>query len=161
MLSDDLRAVMVRDLRAVAKEVAAYPSDEALWLTVPGVANSGGTLALHLAGNLQHFVGGVLGGSGYVRDRDDEFGRRGTPRAKVVKEVEAAIGAVERALPKVGAAAWDEEYPLEVGGRRMSKARFALHLSAHLAYHLGQMDYHRRIVAPASGTAGTMSLTEL
>ncbi len=161
MLSDDLRAVMVRDLRAVAKEVAAYPSDEALWRTVPGVANAGGTLALHLAGNLQHFVGGVLGGSGYVRDRDDEFGRRGTPRAQVVKEVEAAIGAVEHALPKVGDAAWGEEYPLEVGGRRMSKGRFALHLSAHLAYHLGQMDYHRRIVAPESGTAGTMSLAEL
>ena len=161
MLSDDLRAVMVRELRAVANEVRAYPSDEALWRMVPGVANSGGTLALHLAGNLQHFVGKVLGGSAYVRDREDEFGRRGTSRAAVVQEIDAAIAAVEAALAPTNAVQWSAEYPLEVGGRRLTSARFALHLSVHLAYHLGQMDYHRRIVAPESGTAGTLSLTEL
>lgn len=161
MLSDDLRAVMVRDLRALAREVAAYPSDQALWLSVPGIANSGGTLALHLAGNLRHFVGHVLGGDGFVRDRDDEFARRGTSRAEVGREIEAAIAAVEQALPQVTDAQWRAEYPLELGGRRLSNSRFALHLSAHLAYHLGQMDYHRRIVAPESGTAATMSLSEL
>ena len=161
MLSDDLRAVMVRDLRAVAREVSAYPSDQALWLSVRGIANSGGTLALHLAGNLRHFVGNVLGGSGYVRNREDEFGRRGTSRAEMVQEIEATITAVEQALTQVTDVKWYAEYPLELGGRRLSNARFALHLSAHLAYHLGQMDYHRRIVAPESGTAATMSLTEL
>lgn len=161
MFSDDLRAVMVRDLRAVAREVSAYPSDQALWLSVPGIANSGGTLALHLAGNLRHFVGNVLGGDSYVRDREDEFARRGSSRATVVLEIEAAIAAVEHALTQITDVKWCADYPLELGGRRFSNSRFALHLSAHLAYHLGQMDYHRRILAPESGTAATMSLTEL
>ena len=96
-----------------------------------------------------------------MRDREDEFARRGTSRAAVVQEIEAAIAAVEHALTQVDDVKWRAEYPLEVGGRRLSNARFALHLSAHLAYHFGQMDYHRRIVAPESGTAATMSLAEL
>ena len=78
---DDLRAVMVRDLRAVMREVSAYATDEDPWREVPGMANCGGTLALHLAGNIRHYVGAVLGGSGYVRDRDGEFLRRDVPRA--------------------------------------------------------------------------------
>ncbi|MDH5234737.1 MAG: DinB family protein [Gemmatimonadota bacterium] len=161
MLADDLGVVMARELRAVAKEVAAYPTDEALWRTVPGITNPGGTLALHLAGNLQHFIGKVLGGSAYVRDRDAEFGRRGEPRAAVVAEVERTIPAVVEGLKRVTAAQWEAEYPQEVGGKRFSTRRFALHLCSHLAYHLGQMDYHRRTVAPDSGTAGTVSLAEL
>ena len=161
MLADDLGVVMARELRAVAKEVAAYPTDEALWRTVPGITNPGGTLALHLAGNLQHFIGKVLGGSAYVRDRDAEFGRRGEPRAAVVAEVERTIPAVVEGLKRVTAAQWEAEYPQEVGGKRLATRRFALHLCSHLAYHLGQLDYHRRMVAPDSGTAGTVSLAEL
>lgn len=161
MLSDDLRAVMARDLRAVAREVAAYPSDDALWHAMPGVTNPGGTLALHLAGNVQHFIGTVLGGGAYVRDRDAEFGRRDQTRAAVVAEVERAIAAVEEVLPRVTEAQWSAAYPQEVGGRKLASSRFAMHLASHLAYHLGQLDYHRRLVAPGTGTAATMSMAEL
>ena len=161
MFSDDLRVVMARDLRAVAREVAAYPSDEALYRAVPGVTNAGGTLALHLAGNVQHFIGKVLGGSAYARDRDAEFNRRDLSRASVVAEIERAIAAVEESLPRVTEAQWGTEYPQEVLGRRLGTSRFALHLASHLAYHLGQLDYHRRMTAPETGTAATMSMTEL
>lgn len=161
MLSDDLQAVMVRELRALSREVARYPDDASLWRVLPGIANSGGTLALHLAGNLQHFVGHVLGGTAYVRDRDAEFGTRDRTRAEVVAEIERTITAVQGALTQVNDVQWNAEYPLEVGGRRVTNSRFAMHLAAHLAYHLGQVDYHRRIVAPASGTAATLALTEL
>ena len=76
-----LEAILVRELEALKRELAAYPSDADVWATPPGVSNSGGTLALHLAGNLQHYVGAMLGGSGYVRDRAAEFGRHGVARA--------------------------------------------------------------------------------
>lgn len=161
MVTDDLRATMVRDLKALGREVAAYPSDAALWQPVPGITNTGGTLALHLVGNLQHFIGAVLGGSGFMRDRDAEFARRDATRAELGAEVERAIRAVDSTLPRVSAAQLAAEYPVEVGGRRLTTARFLIHLASHLAYHLGQIDYHRRTVAPASGTAGTMSLAEL
>lgn len=160
-MRDDLRAMMERDLRALAREVMAYPSDAALWQVVPGVTNTGGTLALHLAGNVQHFIGTVLGGGAYKRDREAEFNQRDLSRAELVAETERAIAAVRQAFPRITDAQWSSEFPQEVGGRRLPTSRFVTHLASHLAYHLGQLDYHRRIVAPTSGTAGTMSLTDL
>lgn len=161
MDADDLRAVMVRDLRALAREAAAYPDDAAPWREVPGLANPGGTLVLHLAGNMRHFIGAVLGGSGYVRDRDAEFARRGVARADLVAQVEEAIAQVERVLPSLDAARMAAEYPVELAGHRFATSRWLTHLASHLAYHLGQVDYHRRMVAPASGTVGTMAVGEL
>ncbi len=161
MHKDDFRVVMLRDLRAVAREVSLYPSDDALWATMPGLANSGGTLALHLAGNLQHFVGGVLGGSGYVRDREAEFATRGRARSEVVAELERAQRAVERTFDALSEARLGDEFPVELAGRRIVTSRVLLHLATHLTYHLGQIDYHRRLVAPESGVAGTVALAEL
>ena len=161
MVTDDLRAVLVRDLRALGREVTAYPSDAALWQPVPGITNTGGTLALHLVGNVQHFIGTVLGGGAYKRDRDAEFNRRDATRAELTGEVERAITAVESTMPRLTTVQLTAEYPVEVGGRRLATSRFLAHLSSHFAYHLGQLDYHRRAVAPGSGTAGTMSLTDL
>lgn len=161
MQADDLRVVMVRDLRALAREVAAYPDDAAVWREVPGIANSGGTLVLHLAGNVRHFIGAVLGGSGFMRDRDAEFARRGVTRAELSREIESAIGEAERVFPTLTPERMAAEFPIEVGGRRVGTARWLSHLSSHFAYHLGQIDYHRRMVAPQSGTVGTMGVAEL
>jgi uncharacterized damage-inducible protein DinB len=161
MQTADIRVVMLRDLRALGREVAAYPDDASLWHQIPGITNSGGTLALHLAGNVRHFVGAVLGGSGFVRDRDAEFTRRDVSRAELAALIEAAIAEVDQALTPLTDAELAAPYPLEIGGNRYTTARWLTHLVSHLAYHLGQMDYHRRIVAPQSGTAQTMGLGEL
>jgi uncharacterized damage-inducible protein DinB len=161
MQADDLRAVMIRDLRDLAREVQAYPDDASLWQPVPGIANTGGTLVLHLAGNIQHFIGAVLGGSAYVRDREAEFGRRGVTRAELVAEIERAVAAAERVMPTLTSATLAAAFPVPMGGRTFTTARWLTHLLSHLAYHLGQVDYHRRMVAPASGTAGTMGLAAL
>lgn len=161
MSPDDLRVVMVRDLRALAREVSAYPTDAQLWQPLPGITNTGGSLALHLAGNIRHFFGAVLGGSDYVRDREREFNGRGIARAEIVAEIEIAIAEAERVIPTLTPATLAAPFPVEFAGRRAPTARVLAHLCSHLAYHLGQIDYHRRLVAPASGTAGTMSVTEL
>lgn len=161
MNADDLHAVMVRDLRALAREVSSYPSDAQLWHEIPGITNTGGTLALHLAGNVRHFFGAVLGASGWVRDRDREFNARGIARAAVVEEIELAIAEADRVMPSITAATLAAQFPVPILGAQLPTARFLVHLCSHFAYHLGQIDYHRRMVAPASGTAGTMSLTEI
>lgn len=166
---DELRTVIGRDLQAVAREVEAYGSNEALWRTVPGVTNTGGILALHLAGNLRHFIGATLGGTGYVRDRDAEFAPRGAPhalplmpRAEVAAEVRRAAEEVEATLRALAPVRLAEPYPLAIVGRRVRTAQFLMHLASHLGYHLGQLDYHRRITDPAAqGPAGAMSIEEL
>jgi hypothetical protein len=136
--------ILDRDLRALRREVEAYPNERDLWAGVPGVSNVAGTLALHLAGNLQHYIGAVLGGSGYVRARPAEFSRRDVPRVELLGEIEAARTAVARAL--AGTVDVDGEYPEPIAGKRVRTGDYLVHLATHFAYHLGQLDYHRKIV---------------
>jgi len=159
----DLRAVLTRDLDAAAREVEAYDSDDSLWRTPPGLSNSGGVLARHLAGNLRHFIGAVLGHSGYQRDRDDEF-RVPSPvrtRAAVADELRLAAREVEVALGALPLAALSDPFPIAVAGRRFSTLQFLLHLTSHLGYHLGQLDYHRRMQHPEAKPVGAVALDAL
>lgn len=161
VLAEDLTAVIKRDLRAVRREIGAFPDDASVWRTPPGIANSAGTLALHLAGNVQHFFGAVLGGSGYVRDRAAEFSRRDVPRAEIQAQLDAAIGAVEPGLSRVSDSTFQADFAEKIAGHTVSTGEWLIHLAAHLAYHLGQIDYHRRIVTGQAETVGTMAVPEL
>ena len=154
-------ALIVRELRAVRREVEAYPDDAALWRAVPGLPNAGGTLALNLAGNLRHYIGARLGGTGYVRDRDREFAARDVPRAEVLAQIDAALADVAATLPTLDAAALAREYPEAFGGRRFATVEYVTHLAVHLAYHLGQLDYHRRAVTGDATGVGAVALAEL
>lgn len=152
-----LRLVLLRDLDGLAAQVRAYPTDAALWQEAPGIANPGGTLALHLAGNLRAFVGATLGGSGYVRDRPAEFATRGASRAELLERIAAARTEVDRALSGLDERALSRPYPEEVGGARLLTGHLLVHLVAHLGYHLGQLDYHRRVVTGAGSLPGMMA----
>ena len=157
----NLSLLIARELDALQREVELYPSDEALWATVPGLPNAGGTLVLHLAGNLRHFIGGLLGHTGYVRDRDAEFNRRGATRSELLLLVESARREVAQALAGVSPEQLDARFPQAVGGRAMSTGLFLQHLLAHLAYHLGQIDYHRRASTGNAASANALPLAPL
>ena len=158
---DDLRRILLRDLAALRRELEAYDREEDLWECPPGVTNAPGTLALHLAGNLQHFIGAQLGGTGYVRNREAEFGDRDVPRSVLLLHLDEAATVVDRTLRSLPAQRLADPYPLEVGGARLPTGRFLLHLATHLAYHLGQLDYHRRMVTGGSQGIGAQSVPEL
>jgi septum formation protein len=157
--------LMVRELGAARREILAYPDDDAPWQTLPGWPNTGGTLALHLAGNLQHFVGAVLGGTGYRRDRDAEFGRRGVSRAEMARELEAAAGVIAAVLPGLAEGALDAVVPFDAPAwtdrSRPTWRALLLHLLSHAAYHLGQLDYHRRAVTGQAEGVGAIGLGDL
>ena len=146
---DELRYVariLTRDLETLAKEIEAYPDEVSVWALPPGASNSGGNLALHLVGNLQHFIGAQLGGSGYVRDRDAEFGSRNVPRSKLLELVRTTIDVVNRTVPLLRPDTLAADYPLPVANSRVKTEEFLLHLAVHFTYHLGQLDYHRKLV---------------
>ena len=153
--------VITRELKALRREIESYPSDDDLWQIPPGIANPGGNLALHLAGNLQYFLGNVLGNNGYVRNRDAEFGSRDIPRAELLREIDNAIAAVELGMSKVREEDLAKPFPEKVGGVSSSTGAFLAHFATHLAYHLGQVDYHRRIMTGEGKTVKAMTLTEL
>ncbi len=156
-----IATVMTRELKALRREIESYPSDDALWETVPGIVNPGGNLALHLAGNIQYFLGTVLGGTGYKRYRDAEFGSRDVPRADLLREIDNALAAVETGLGRVNDAELGKPFPEAVGGVTPTTGAFLAHLAVHLSYHLGQVDYHRRIITHEGKTVGAMSVGEL
>jgi hypothetical protein len=153
-----LRTLIVRDLASLRDQIAAYPDEESLWKLPPGISNSGGTLALHLAGNLEHFFGSVLAGTGYVRKRDEEFSRRNVPADELLRGVDAAEKAVLAGLETIEGRLPEEAYPVEIGGGRHSHALLLTHLATHLSYHLGQVDYHRRLVTGRNEPVRSLSI---
>lgn len=161
MQIDSLRHVLLRELRALRREIEAYPDDDTPWRQVPGAPNVGGTLALHLAGNLQHYVGARLGGTGYVRDRDAEFSRRDVQRDEILRTIDAAVDAVDRTLSRLDSGVLARPFPEPIGGCTVEAGDFLLHLAAHFAFHLGQIDYHRRLVTGDRRTARPMAIPEL
>jgi uncharacterized damage-inducible protein DinB len=156
-----IQTVISRELRAIRREIEAYPDDASMWRPVPGQPNAGGTLALHVAGNIQHFFGAILGNDGYKRDRDAEFARRDVPRAELLRGIDAAIASVEQTLQRLPDAALAGAYPEPIAKRTVSTEVFLIHLSTHLAYHLGQLDYHRRAVTGNALGADAVSVREL
>ncbi len=161
MLVSIVAAIVDRDLRAVRRELEAYPDEQQIWQAVPGMANSAGTLALHLAGNLQHYIGARLGHTGYVRDRPAEFARRDVPRAELVAELEAARSVVASVLARLQDEDLPAQFPEIVGEVRVDTEEYLVHLLVHFAYHLGQIDSHRRVVTGNLSGIGAVRHTEL
>ncbi|WP_243303054.1 DinB family protein [Geothrix oryzisoli] len=160
-LAADLLLLFRRDLRCLIREVELFPDDATLWRRAPGITNSAGNVALHVAGNLQHFVGAVLGATGYVRQREREFAQRDGTRAEVVAGLEATVAAVETGLAALTEAALAAPFPMPIGSHRMSTRRFLVHLEAHLAFHLGQVGYLRRALTGDATSAGGMAIQDL
>jgi len=158
---EQVQKILARELRALRREVEAYPDDASVWVVPEGVANSTGTLVLHLVGNLRAFVGQALGGDGYERDRPREFSARGLPRTELLRDIDLTMAAVDRALGLLTADALAAEFPLAIGPVRVNTQDFLLHLCVHLGYHLGQVDYHRRMVTRSGTTVSTVAPTEL
>ena len=125
-------------------EITDYPSENLMWVVVEGINNSGGNLCTHLIGNLNHYIGQVIGNTGYQRNRPLEFSCMDVPREQLLKDIEATKTMIETVVS--GIEDLTTAYPPEVFGRAGSIQHFLLHLLAHLGYHIGQVNYHRRIL---------------
>ena len=147
MITETLISIYKRDLDKLKTEIDQYESDEKLWLVATGITNSGGNLALHLVGNLKHFIGAVLGGTGYVRDRDAEFTSKSVSRAQLIAAVDETTEIVSTTLAKLTGDELAATYPIDVFGEPMTTEYFITHLATHFNYHLGQINYHRRLSA--------------
>jgi uncharacterized damage-inducible protein DinB len=146
MLTKILSELYERDLAKLRTEIESYSNEADLWKTSEGISNSGGNLCQHLTGNLQHFFGAVLGGTGYARNRDAEFASKGTTKADLLADIDAAEKSVKETLEKLSDEDFAKTYPIEVFGQPMTTGYFLTHLATHLNYHLGQINYHRRLL---------------
>lgn len=146
MLVLELKKVIIKDLNKLKEEISLYQNESNLWKIEKQIANSGGNLCLHLVGNLNTYFGAVIGKTGYVRNRDAEFSSKNIPQKDLVKMVEDTISIIDKVLSSMNDEQLKEEYPMLVLKERTSTGYFFLHLSSHLGYHLGQINYHRRLI---------------
>ncbi|MVT09137.1 DUF1572 family protein [Chitinophaga tropicalis] len=141
-----LKQLFQRDLLKLKTEISAYQHEQNIWIIDGNIANSAGNLCLHLVGNLNTFIGAELGHSGYIRNREEEFSKKDVPRSELLQMIDGAISIIEKTLDALPAHKLEEEYPKVVFESKMSTAYFLTHLAMHLAYHLGQINYHRRLL---------------
>ena len=147
MLINVLKEIYERDLNKLNEEIRLYSNDADLWKIEGEILNPAGNLCLHLSGNLKHFFGAVLGNSGYVRDRDAEFANKNVPLVEMLADIDVAKNVVLSTLAELTEKDLDKPYPIEVFGHPMTTGFFLTHLATHLNWHLGQINYHRRLLA--------------
>ena len=146
MITTVLISLFEKELDNLTEEIKAYEQDELLCKIADGINNSGGNLCLHLTGNLQHFIGATLGESGYIRNREAEFKLKNIPKQKLLEEIENTKRIVTDALEQVSKKELDSDFPIQVFDEPLTTEYFLVYLLRHLSYHIGQINYHRRMI---------------
>ena len=146
MLKENLIEIFERDLNKLKIEISSYSEESKLWIIEKNIKNSGGNLCLHLIGNLNQFICGVIGKSGYIRNRDAEFNDKNIPKKILLKNIDDSIENIITILKSMEEEEFQTIYPIDVFNQKMTTGYFLIHLTTHLNYHLGQINYHRRII---------------
>jgi hypothetical protein len=144
---DSLADLYRRDLSRLKQQIEAFRSDEMLWRTLPGISNSAGTLVLHLEGNLREYIGRQLGQVSYVRNRPLEFTANSIEKSELLRRITELSVLIPSTIESLPQEAMEREYPEAVLGRALTTGAFLIHLYGHLNWHLGQLDYLRRILS--------------
>ncbi|UQD57163.1 DinB family protein [Flavobacterium sp. K5-23] len=146
MITETLKKLFNRDLIQLKLEIESYQNESLIWHYEKQISNSAGNLCLHLVGNLNTFIGAVYGKTGYVRNRELEFSLKNLPKSELTSKIEDVIIVVNNALNTISEEEMQKEYPLTVFESKTSTEFMLIHLTTHLAYHLGQINYHRRLL---------------
>jgi uncharacterized damage-inducible protein DinB len=146
MITDTLKSLYSRDLAKLKQEIELYANEENIWRIDKNILNSAGNLCLHLVGNLNAYIGAELGSTGYIRNRPEEFSLKNIPRQELISKIDRTIDMVEAILSSITEDQLKGEYPQTVLDGKVSTEYFLVHLAMHLSYHLGQVNYHRRLL---------------
>ena len=146
MLQEILKTLFIRDLKKLHKEISFYKTENNIWITDKEIANSAGNLSLHLVGNLNTYIGSILGNTGYIRNRDLEFSLKDIPKTQLLQMINDTINVIEVTIPKITDEQLTADYPQLVFENKTTTAYMLTHLATHLGYHLGQINYHRRLL---------------
>lgn len=146
MVTETLKTLFNRDLNKLKTEIQSYQNESSIWKIDKNISNSAGNLCLHLIGNLNTYIGAELGKTGYIRNRPLEFSLKDIPKSELIEKIEATIQVVNSTLETLNDTDLEKIYPQIVFEKEMTTGFFLIHLATHLGYHLGQINYHRRLV---------------
>jgi Protein of unknown function (DUF1572) len=145
-MTETLKSIFTRDLGRLKTEIELYTNEQALWHTDKNISNSAGNLCLHLIGNLNTYIGAAFANSGYIRQRDLEFTQKNIARTALLQKIDDTIKVVNAGLSKIDALQLKNDFPVLIWDKPMNTEFTLIHLAAHLNYHLGQINYHRRLI---------------
>ena len=146
MIVNSIKSIFIRDLSKLNGEIESYPNENSIWEIRSDINNSAGNLTLHLIGNLNTYIGAELNKTGYIRNRELEFTLKNIPRVQLIQSIDATISVIENALDQLSVTDLEKEYPILILEKKTSTEYVLIHLTTHLAYHLGQINYHRRLL---------------
>ena len=146
MLPQVLLELFDRDLKRLKVEIESYTNEANLWLTSHEISNSGGNLCMHLVGNLKAFIGNGLADINYVRQREHEFAGKNIPREELVNEIDETIQVIAKAMDNESILDEAAMFPIKIWKHETGMTFTLIHLHSHLNYHLGQINYHRRLL---------------
>ncbi|MFK7934709.1 MAG: DUF1572 family protein [Saprospiraceae bacterium] len=146
MLKTALQQLFQRDLLKLKAEIAAYQNETLLWKIDKEIKNSGGNLCLHLIGNLNTYIGNGLTDMGYVRQRDFEFAGKNVARTDLYVAIDETIAIVQQGIENLTEAQLQGNFPIVIWDEPTTTYFTLIHLHGHLTYHLGQINYHRRLL---------------
>jgi uncharacterized damage-inducible protein DinB len=146
MVTDSLKTLYTRDLAKLKLEITLYNSEENIWRIDQNILNSAGNLCLHLVGNLNTYIGAELGNTSYIRNRSEEFSLKNVPRQELINKIDRTIEMLEIVVGSLTEDQLKSEFPRAVADDKVSTEYFLIHLAMHLSYHLGQVNYHRRLL---------------
>lgn len=146
MLLETLKSLFNRDLNKLKVEIESYQNENQIWAIDHNISNSAGNLCLHLIGNLNTYIGAEIGKTDYIRNRILEFSLKDVPKSELISKIDQTILIVNNALDSLTESDLQSIYPQIIFEKEMTTEFFLVHLSTHLAYHLGQINYHRRLI---------------
>lgn len=145
-MTETIQTLLIRDLHQLKREIELYRHETKIWYTEKSIANSAGNLCLHLIGNLNTYIGAALGNSGYVRQRELEFSRKNIPREELLNQLDDTIKMVATAMNHITKEELTNDFPVLIWDQPATIEYTLIHLTTHLTYHLGQINYHRRLL---------------
>ena len=146
MIVPTIQEILVKNILKLREEINAFKSEEKLWYKENNIANPAGNLCLHLVGNLNTYIGVALGTSKYIRNRELEFSQTGLSKNELLDKIDSTIEVVKTTLQEFPDSKLEEVFPMKVFDKETTTGYMLIHLASHLTYHLGQINYHRRLL---------------
>ena len=146
MTNSEIASLYERDISKLMEEINSFKNEETLWKTCGTIKNSAGNLALHIIGGLNYLIGAILSNTGYIRNRDQEFTNKGISRTVITEQLQQLVIMINKSVAQLTPGQMMSPYPIFFDKENATISYVLTQLLLHLNYHLGQINYLRRVL---------------
>lgn len=147
MITTVLIDLYSREIERLKTEITAFEADELLWKQPDAQIPAAGNTCLFIAGTLQHFIGNMIGDSGYIRNKEAEMKARNLSRERLIEEVDNTKRVVVDTLEQVTKADLQKVFPTKEFEEDVTTEYYLIHLLKNLSFHIGQIAILRSLVS--------------